>query len=184
MDSPTSETPRDTSETKPGRDGAINWSTSSEAEGGYQIDNSQQGGVRIGDRSTVPGLIVGGDVHGNVHIHNNRGFGNDNAFTVPYPQNPLFVGRNEVLESLHAQLAAYRRVVVTGTGGLGKTQLAVEYAHRYREEYPGGIYWLTMQPAESIAGQIAMLAGLGGLNLPGAEIWDSRIRIAAVRAAW
>jgi len=32
--------------------------------------------------------------------------------------------------------------VVAGTGGLGKTQLAIEYAHRFGSVYPGGMYWV------------------------------------------
>jgi tetratricopeptide (TPR) repeat protein len=32
--------------------------------------------------------------------------------------------------------------VVAGTGGLGKTQLAIEYAHRFGSAYPGGVYWV------------------------------------------
>ena len=32
--------------------------------------------------------------------------------------------------------------VVAGTGGLGKTQLAIEYAHRFGSVYPGGVYWV------------------------------------------
>ena len=33
-------------------------------------------------------------------------------------------------------------VVVVGTGGLGKTQLAIEYAHRLGSAYSGGVYWV------------------------------------------
>jgi hypothetical protein len=32
--------------------------------------------------------------------------------------------------------------VVAGTGGLGKSQLAIEYAHRFGPPYPGGVYWV------------------------------------------
>jgi tetratricopeptide (TPR) repeat protein len=32
--------------------------------------------------------------------------------------------------------------VVVGTGGIGKTQLAIEYVHRFGASYPGGVFWI------------------------------------------
>ena len=31
---------------------------------------------------------------------------------------------------------------LTGMGGIGKTQLVVEYVHRHRDDYPDGIFWI------------------------------------------
>lgn len=58
-----------------------------------------------------------------------------------------FVGRAEDLWALHDLLIRQKTAVVQGvgvvygTGGLGKTQLAVEYARRFAPLYPGFVLW-------------------------------------------
>jgi len=69
-------------------------------------------------------------------------------FLVPFSHNPDFVGREADLATLHEMLqqgnspVGIRPTVLVGLGGIGKTQLAVEYAHAHRDDYPGGIFWL------------------------------------------
>ncbi len=62
-----------------------------------------------------------------------------------------FKGREQALEQLHALLRETGKVALTsgtvgpvyahGGGGMGKSRLAIEYAHRYRQEYPGGVFF-------------------------------------------
>jgi len=68
------------------------------------------------------------------------------GFFYPTPSN-AFVGRNALLQQLHQALKAdgtnqTRPVVLVGMSGVGKTRLAIEYAHHYTASYPGGIYWI------------------------------------------
>jgi WD40 repeat protein len=71
----------------------------------------------------------------------------ESTFTVPFPRNPDLVGREEDLEKLHASLTGHppgeaRPCGLIGMGGIGKTQLAVEYAYRHRKAFPGGVFWI------------------------------------------
>jgi hypothetical protein len=84
-------------------------------------------------------------------------------FYVPYaPKGDQIIGREEALSKVRQQLTAGRRTAIgqaavfQGLGGLGKTQLAVEYAYRYRDEYPNGVIWLTAD--QDIDAQLVDLA--------------------------
>jgi tetratricopeptide (TPR) repeat protein len=95
-------------------------------------------------------------------------------FQVP-PRNPHFTGRHELLHALRQQLAdtsagvVVRASVIHGLGGVGKTQLAIEYAHRYAADY-GLVWWLRAEQPATIPSQLAALARrLGLFELPSLE---------------
>ena len=71
------------------------------------------------------------------------------------PRNRNFAGRGDLLEQLHNDLraAAAAAVVPTeavhGLGGIGKTELVTEYAHRFGSDYDL-TWWIPAQePATS-----------------------------------
>ena len=101
-----------------------------------------------------------------------------------------FTGREEELRRLarlldaEGMVAAIGQVAAaTGLGGIGKTQLAAEYAHRYGVRYPGGVFWLNMEDPEAIGAQVAACGGPGGMNLdPFPEKQPEQV--ARVRQEW
>ena len=75
---------------------------------------------------------------------------------MPFTPNPLFVGRTDDLSQLAAKLKAGGTIAVTtGIGGVGKTQLAIEAAHRYGHYFGGGVFWLSFADPSGIALEVA-----------------------------
>ena len=79
---------------------------------------------------------------------------------LPFPRNACFTGREEVLKELARHLlydgaaggSPPPAVVVTGWGGVGKTQLAVEFCYRYGP-FTQGVHWL--DAGQDLTAQIA-----------------------------
>jgi tetratricopeptide (TPR) repeat protein len=110
---------------------------------------------------------------------------------MPFGRNPHFVGREADLKALAKALktgetASIGRVVAsTGLGGIGKTQLAVEFAHRYGQYFAGGVFWHNFIDPSAISVEIAQCGGAGGLNLrPDYEQLDLPTRVQLVLSAW
>ena len=129
------------------------------------------------------------------------------------PRNPHFTGRRATLERIASGLnapgdrdpAAGQQGVTTlelvGMGGVGKTQLAVEFCHRHyaaaKPEAAGGasssgysvVIWLRAETAEVLAADLRALAadcGIGGVQgLRNEEVVaEVRSRLHRTRGAW
>ena len=53
--------------------------------------------------------------------------------------------------------------VVVGMGGIGKTQLAVEYVHRFGKYYPGGVFWVDAD--QGLPALIVQVSGSAGIEI-------------------
>lgn len=84
---------------------------------------------------------------------------------MPPGRHPFFTGREVELERLRQRLAEERRVNLTGPAGVGRTRLAIEYAHRERSSYPAGVFWLRGETAATLRSDLASLAWLQELLL-------------------
>ena len=108
----------------------------------------------------------------------------DAPWNVPYPRNPFFTGREQVLEQLHEALksgktaALSQTQAISGLGGIGKTQTAIEYAYRYRDEYKA-VLWTKADSSEALVSDFVSIANL--LNLPEKDEKDQNLSVAAMK---
>jgi predicted negative regulator of RcsB-dependent stress response len=89
------------------------------------------------------------------------------VFAVP-PANQHFTGRENELRAVRHTLLRKGRsgslVLLHGWGGIGKTQIAVEYAHRFRNAYDV-VWYVVCDPAVFADASLADLAGKVGLTV-------------------
>ena len=89
------------------------------------------------------------------------------VWNVPHHRNPNFTGRKDILSNLRAALTSGEpsawKQAITGMGGVGKTQLAIEYIYRRKTDYKV-IWWIRSEEPAAMAADYADLAA--SLDLP------------------
>jgi NB-ARC domain len=94
---------------------------------------------------------------------------NEGLFFVPYERNPVFTGREELIARLRTKLASSSAAAlsqteaISGLGGIGKTQTALEYAYRFRKDYTA-VLWVTAETEQTLSAGFSAIAQL--LQLP------------------
>lgn len=87
------------------------------------------------------------------------------AIGIPFAQNVRFQGRAQTLRDLHSLLlprgpSVSKRLescVIHGMAGIGKTQTALEYTYRYRQDYIY-IFWIRAESVPEIVGSFGEIA--------------------------
>jgi NB-ARC domain/Tetratricopeptide repeat len=83
---------------------------------------------------------------------------------IPFDRNPYFLGRDGLLRRLRNKLEETKpkrynhRVAIYGMGGVGKTQVAIEYVYRHQNDYDD-IYWI------SASDQATLLSGFQEIGM-------------------
>jgi|GEM_PF-1764589 len=100
---------------------------------------------------------------------------------------PKFTGREEILDEIQRRLrkgGSHALTALHGLGGIGKTAIAQELAHRLLPQFPGGVLWWELGPEPDAETALAVWAQAVGLDLsayPSLEARQSLLRNALAR---
>ena len=68
---------------------------------------------------------------------------NESYFMLPFERDPKFIGREDILAEIYEKFKTQRRVSLAGIGGVGKSQVVIEYCYRYRDQHPTAhVFWI------------------------------------------
>ena len=86
------------------------------------------------------------------------------CYYVPYPQNPNFFGRQSIIIEIERKLNpavlsdGVRSTSLWAEAGMGKTQIALEYANRRRQSGLEAIFWISSEDESEVAKSFTEIA--------------------------
>lgn len=95
---------------------------------------------------------------------------------IPFVKNRAFSGRSGYLKQIHSWInpqavldsGEQQSVVLCGLAGIGKTQVALQYAHLHQDEYDA-CFWITCDTKVKISKDVAETARILGLGDQGRD---------------
>ncbi|KAL4785021.1 hypothetical protein BJX76DRAFT_367184 [Aspergillus varians] len=102
---------------------------------------------------------------------------------IPFDRNPRFLGREDTVRHLTAQILSSnhskaRKAAISGLGGIGKTQVALEIAHTIHREDPArSIFWIPSTTIEAVEQAFRKIGQLLRLPDEGADDIKSRVKL-------
>ncbi|KAL5087837.1 hypothetical protein Trisim1_007488 [Trichoderma cf. simile WF8] len=109
-----------------------------------------------------------GDIH-NVHNYpqERRETPPPPSQLIPFPRDPDFVNRGDILGQISTRyLEPAGRVALVGLGGVGKSQLAIEFAHRLADKHKNvWVFWIHAATQERVQEGFRLIAD--AVKLPG-----------------
>lgn len=143
--------------------------------GGEGRPADRSGATRSDLSGSAGDVVQARDVHGGVHFHGIPGPGGARPLQLPADVRG-FVDRTAELELLDAILSVDGEsppeigvFVIVGTAGVGKTSLAVHWAHRVRDRFPDGQLVVNLRgydPGRPVPSQEALDRFLRALDVP------------------
>ncbi|KZF18827.1 TPR-like protein [Xylona heveae TC161] len=98
------------------------------------------------------------------------------AMHIPFERDPGFIGREDILAQIDGRIKDRGKVALAGIGGVGKSQIAIEYCFRFQEKNPGcWVFWVHAANAarvEQAYKDIAKAAALPDWNDPKMNVFD------------
>ncbi|KAH0591637.1 hypothetical protein MHUMG1_10629 [Metarhizium humberi] len=97
-------------------------------------------------------------------------------FMVPFERDKGFVDRSDIFSAIEDYFKAGERAALAGIGGVGKSQIAIEYCYRFREDFPyRHVFWIhsaTRYRIYQTCKKIAQNLCLPGCNNPNADMFE------------
>lgn len=97
---------------------------------------------------------------------------------LPVPASTV-IGRDDDCSAVTTLLAAHRLVTLVGTGGIGKTRLALEVAHRLTSLYPDGVWMVELGALSDPAMVPAAVAAALGIDISNSDPLETIARSTA-----
>lgn len=84
------------------------------------------------------------------------------AHHLPRPLSPI-IGREDLIAEVKQRLARYRLLTLTGSGGAGKSRVAVQVGFDLLDDYPDGVWFIELGPLDDpqlVAERLCAIVGL------------------------